>query len=144
MSPEATCTTGEATAALGYLTRCFGGFKIPDDEQRAFLRLFVKFPVADVRRAIDESVLKADRRPSPHDLAVKLRPLRPAVSDTRNREPVPDVTPDVVSHHVAEIKRRAGLCRVVPMASRSEARAVAEVAMAAWRRRQAGGEARHG
>lgn len=97
-------TSDDALAALGYLTRCFGGFAIPDDEQRAFLRLFVRFPASTVRDAIDSLVVKSHRRPSPNDLAQEMRKGRPAVRDTRTRDPLPDVDPAEVSRHVAELK----------------------------------------
>lgn len=97
-------TSEEAMAAVGYLTRCFGGFVIPEDEKRGFLRLFVKFPVDVARDAIDALVIKSQRRPSPNELAQEMRRKRPAVADTRNPEPWPDPTPVSVSRHVAALK----------------------------------------
>lgn len=101
------CTIEQAEAALGYLTRCFGGYKIPDDESRAFVRLFRNYTPAEVARAVDELVLKADRRPSPWEVATQLRGRRPAVPDTRNAEPWPASTPEAVSQHVAELREIA-------------------------------------
>ena len=79
------CDATEAMKALSYLTRSFGGFKIPEDEQRSFLRLFRKFSPATVAAAIDELVVKSSRRPSPNELAQAMRKSRPAVADTRSR-----------------------------------------------------------
>lgn len=103
------CTSEQATAAVGYLARCWGGFSIPDDEKRAFLRLFTHYPPAVVSRAIDDLVRASDRRPSPADLASKLRPMRPSVPDTRNTEPIPEVDPEHVSAQVRAIKEANAL-----------------------------------
>lgn len=98
------CDSNEAMKALSYLTRSFGGFKIPEDEQRSFLRLFRKFSPATVAAAIDELVVKSSRRPSPNELAQAMRKSRPAVADTRSPEPLPDVDPAEVARRVAELK----------------------------------------
>jgi len=108
VSQAETCTSEESLAAVGYLARCFGGFSIPDDETRAFLRLFVKFPPRAVRDAIDELVLRAQRRPSPNDVAQVLRKRQP-LPDTRNSEPLPDVSPDDVRRHLDAIRSAVGL-----------------------------------
>lgn len=98
-------TSEEAMAAVGYLTRCFGGFVIPEDEKRGFLRLFVKFPVDVARDAIDALVIKSQRRPSPNELAQEMRRKRPAVADTRTPDQRPDADPAYVAQKVAELKR---------------------------------------
>ena len=102
------CDSNESMKALGYLTRSFGGYGIPDDEQRSFLRLFRKFPPAVVNAAIDELVVKSSRRPSPNDLAQVMRKSRPAVADTRTAEPWPEPpAPEVVSEYVRKLKALA-------------------------------------
>lgn len=101
---EKTCTSEEAISAVGHIARCWGGFAIPDDEKRAFMRLFVTYPPAAVGSAIDNLVRAAGRRPSPADLGGELRRTLPAVRDTRPTDPWPEITPENVSRHIAELR----------------------------------------
>jgi hypothetical protein len=66
----------EALAALGYLRSAFGGWPIPEAEERAHLRLFRTCTRAELVQAIDELVRVSDRRPSPNDIAQRVRRVR--------------------------------------------------------------------
>lgn len=84
------CTSEEAITAIGYLGRCFGGYGIPDSERSGYVRLFRKFTVTEIRDAIDRLVVKADRRPSPNEVAQELKLVRHAV---RSQGPYIDEMP---------------------------------------------------
>lgn len=100
---ESNCTSEQAMTALSYLRQCFGGYTLPQQEERAFLRLFVTLPPSAIRTAVDELVRKADRRPSPNDVAQIVRKQRP-VTATTNPDPLPDHDPAAVSGHVTRLK----------------------------------------
>lgn len=112
--PE-TCTSDQAIAALGYLRHSFGGYPLSPEEERPYLRLFRTLAPVELRDAIDSLVRKADRRPSPNEIAAEIRKQRRAsVAATCTREPWPEPSPEGaerVAAHIAEIKRAAGLER---------------------------------
>lgn len=97
------CTSEQAIAALGYLRHSFGGYPLSPEEERPYLRLFRTLEPAALRDAIDSLVRKADRRPSPNEIAAEVRKNRPRVAPCPS-EPVPDVTPEYVSEKVRELK----------------------------------------
>lgn len=101
-------TSDEALAAVSYLATIFG-FALTDAQKRAYLRIFVKYDSADVRDAIHKLSEQVNGTPSPNAIEQEVRKRRPAVRDTRNHDPVPEVTPTAVSEHVAAIKSAAGL-----------------------------------
>ena len=97
------CTSEQAIAALGYLRHSFGGYPLSPEEERPYLRLFRTLEPTALRDAIDSLVRKADRRPSPNEIAAEVRKSRPRVV-ARPSEPVPDVDPEYVSEKVRELK----------------------------------------
>lgn len=77
----------EIAGALSYLGTCWGG-PVPDADGRALARLFVPQPVEDVMQAIDDFRDRNARRPSPAELAARLRAIR---ADRLREIPVPPV-----------------------------------------------------
>ena len=102
------CTSEQAIAALGYLRHSFGGYPLSPEEERPYLRLFRTLEPTALRDAIDSLVRKADRRPSPNEIAAEVRKSRPRVAPCPS-EPPPDVDPEQVSRHIAAIKAEAGI-----------------------------------
>lgn len=124
MSSHTPCTSDQALRALSALQSAFGGYPIPDDDKREFLRLFGRHTAPAVRRAIDEAVERFPRRrPAPNELAELIRLAQPPVRDTRTSEPWPPMTEEGaarVSERIQAIKARAGLVgTTAPTASNS-------------------------
>lgn len=104
-------TPSEAEKAVQYLTHAFGGYPPSDMEKRAYTRLFVSFPVAEIREAIDRLVRAGlVRRPSPADVASTVKTMRreaelaePTVTVLDDEK---DITsdPDEISNRVATLR----------------------------------------
>jgi hypothetical protein len=106
------CSSEEAIAAVGYLRHSFGGFEIPEMEERSLLRTFRKFSKKEVTDAIERSKSNT-RRPSPADLESSIitarakarRDAAPSPLDV----PVKDRTPlTEVEKRVAELRQLMG------------------------------------
>jgi hypothetical protein len=95
-----------------------------DREQREWLRALsntvTRITVEEARAALDRLVISGGsrsasqpgRRPGVAEFVgavTAARARRPAVPDTRNPEPLPDVSPDDVRRHLAAIRSAVGL-----------------------------------
>lgn len=119
------CTSEQAVGRVQYLRHAFGGYAIPDTEDRALVRLFLHFSPEEITRVIDRLLLtKPERRPGPSELAEGLKELRcgpdPKVHEDLMRrfaawdpenptpyvEPVNDADPDEAKRHLDAIRER--------------------------------------
>lgn len=73
---SAPCDTNQAMAAVSYFRHAFGGWALPEQEQRAFLRMCRNFTPTEVQGAIDELVKTSGRRPGVNEVATKAKALR--------------------------------------------------------------------
>lgn len=103
------CDSTQALAALTYLRHSFGGWEIPEAEQRSHLRTFRKATPAEITNAI-ESLKGSTRRPSPAEIESAIAGRRPK-PDKHSRQtylddiPVADLTPaDELPDLVAQLK----------------------------------------
>lgn len=111
--PDEPCTSAEAISALGYLRHSFGGYEIPDQEQRSHLRTFRKFTKDEVLAAI-EKLKGQHRRPSPSDIegAVLAERVatRKAAGPFMHQIPPAELTPpNAVPERVAELREHMGV-----------------------------------
>lgn len=106
------CTSEQSIAALGYLSRCFGGYPMTPDEQRPYLRLFRGFTPEEVQDAIDKLARgwTAARRPMPNDVAQVISASKPKVRASEGPYLDPTATdltpPSHIPDCVAELRGR--------------------------------------
>lgn len=111
------CTSEQAIAALGYLRHSFGGWEIPEAEQRSHLRTFRKATPAEVQDAI-EKLKGHGRRPSPAEIESTIagtrgKPTRRHGDVYLHEIPPEEITPpDAVSVYVAQLKDPTSRLRV--------------------------------
>lgn len=106
---SAYATDEECEKFLEFLRYSFGGFPLSDVEAHAYRVVFRSGTKAEVRRAIEELIVVTQHRPSPNDVAVRLRLLRRR--DEPAPEPFPEPSPDVAAKWIArcrETLRKAG------------------------------------
>lgn len=77
MNPPESCSSEQAIRRVQYLRQVFGGYAIPDGEDRALVRLFLHYSPEEITRVIDDLVFKKpERRPGADELSFHLKELR--------------------------------------------------------------------
>lgn len=115
------CTSEQAISALGYLRQAFGGFSIPEQEERAHLRLFGTCTPSELQEAFDELVTVTNRRPSPNEVAQRVKQVRAGHRRQLVHEPwttpcgptcppgCRPSTPQAVKEHLDQIRVECGI-----------------------------------